>query len=445
MARGDSTGLRRGEKVKGSRVILGAGLAGIGCAREWPDAVVYEAKDHPGGHVWSHEQDGVHFDEGAHICHAKDEAWRAQLVKNAGRVVDIAQSRIASYWHGHWIAYPVQNHLRDLPAELRDRALSDLLAAQKTHAGRTPANYEEWVRFQYGEFLSERFYREYTDKYWRTPMEAMDTDWLSGRLLPAQIETITRGAREEHDEKQAVFASFLYPERGGFYSFFRPFTQGLDIRTGARLVELNPRDRSLRFADGRVATYGKLVSTIPLPDLVAAITEAPEPIRTAAQTLRHTRMLGVNIVLNRADVSPYHWFYIYDADIDVSRVKVMSNVTPVGCPPNTTVLQAEVFRRDDEVFDEKALAEKAISDLGRILNFDYVRDVLSAKTILASHAYPIPTLGRSKIVEPIISWLASLGIESDGLYGRWKYVWSNEAYRVGAEVGRRMLGLSSLG
>lgn len=416
--------------------ILGAGLAGIGCAREWPGAVVYEAKDHPGGHVWSHEQNGIHFDEGAHICHAKDETWRRQLATNAGRVVEIAQSRVANYWHGHWTTYPVQNHLRTLPEALRDRALSDLLAAQKTYAGRTPANYEEWVRFQYGAFLAEQFYREYTDKYWRTPMEEMDTDWLSGRLLPAQIETITRGAREAHEEKQSVFSSFLYPERGGFYSFFHPFTQGLDIRTGARLVELKPHARSLHFSDGRIANYEKLVSTIPLPDLVAAIKDAPDAIRAAARSLRHTRMLGVNLVLSRPDVSPYHWFYIYDSAIDVSRVKVMSNVTPAGCPQGVTVLQTEIFRRDDEPMNEALLTQKALSDLGRLLRFDPERDVKNIGTVQATHAYPVPMLGRAKNVEHIITWLATLGIESVGLYGRWKYLWSNDAYRVGAETGR---------
>lgn len=422
----------------GRRVVLGAGLSGIACAREWPGAVVYEAKDHVGGHAWSHEQLGVHFDEGAHICHAKDPAWRGQLIANAGAVVNIAQSRVANYWHGHWLTYPVQNHLRDLPPELRDCALSELLAAQQVSAGQTPANYAEWIRFQYGEFLAERFYREYTDKYWRTPMEQMDTDWLSGRLLPAQIQTIIEGARSEQEEKQSVFSSFLYPERGGFYAFFKPFSEGLDIRLGARLIELDTDLRTLRFADGRTATYDQLVSTIPLPDLIAAIKNVPDEIRAAARTLRHTQMLGVNIVLNRAGITPHHWFYIYDPDIDVSRVKVMSNITPAGCPLGTTVLQTEIFRRDDEPLDTEHLVRKAITDMGRLLAFDPEKDVRGYATVHASHAYPIPMLGRARTVERIIGWLSGAGIDSAGLYGRWKYLWSDQAFAAGVAAARRV-------
>jgi hypothetical protein len=32
-----------------------------------------------------------------------------------------------------------------------------------------------------------------------------------------------------------------------------------------------------------------------------------------------------------------------------------------------------------------------------------------------------------------------------GLYGRWKYVWSDEAYRQGREVAQHILGLGRQG
>lgn len=420
-------------------VILGAGLTGLGAASVLPEAIVFEAGNRAGGHAKSHEMHGVYFDEGAHICHAKDSAWRAQLTRHAGRVVEVSQSRVANYWHGHWLTYPIQNHLRGLPPDLRDHALSDLLAAQKEYADRSPANYAEWIRFQYGEFLAEKFYREYTDKYWRTPMEEMDIDWLSGRLLPAQLETIIRGAREIQEERQSVFSSFLYPECGGFYAFFRPFTEGIDIRTGARLVELDVRKRQLRFEDGRSALYEQLISTIPLPDLVNAAVDAPESVRLAARTLCHTQLLSLNLIISRPNLTPYHWFYIYDTAIDVSRVKVMSNVTPKGCPAGTTVLQAEIFRRDDEELDESVLARKAVADLARLLNFEPDRDVRAMGTVIAPHAYPIPLLRRAANVEAISDWFAKHGVITAGLYGRWKYLWSDQAYHAGVEAARSEL------
>jgi protoporphyrinogen oxidase len=418
--------------------ILGAGLSGAGCARELPGSVVYEAKAHPGGHVWSHEQHGVHYDEGAHISHTKDVAWQEQIAASAGRVVTIPQSRVANYWRGHWTTYPVQNHLRELPPELRIRALNGLVAAQVAHQGKTAAHYAEWIHFQYGPFLAEEFYRRYTDKYWRTPMEAMDTDWLSGRLLPSQMERIIHGAIAPLDEKQSVFSSFRYPERGGFFAFHRALFDGLDIRLNARLVRVDALSKSLHFADGRTASYGRLVSTIPLPVLLSCMEDVPDGLRADAASLRHTQMLGINVLINRPGLCPHHWFYIYDPEIPVSRVKVMSNVTPAGCPPGTTSLQTEIFRRDDEVFDVPALQRQTVLDMSRLLGFDPEREVLAVDHVIASHAYPIPTLGRAAAVQRIADWLAGRGIITTGLYGRWNYLWSDAAFRAGQEVGRAL-------
>ena len=108
---------------------LGAGLSGLGFARELPGTRLFEARSTPGGHCAGHELEGVSFDEGAHICHSKDEQWLASVYANAKDVVKIPQSRVSNYWHGTWATYPVQNHLHDLPLEQKTRALIDLMFA----------------------------------------------------------------------------------------------------------------------------------------------------------------------------------------------------------------------------------------------------------------------------------------------------------------------------
>lgn len=422
-------------------VILGAGLSGLGAARHLPGSVIYEAKDHAGGHVYSHLQGGIHYDEGAHICHAKDEAWKRELFASAGDVVHMTQSQVSNWWHGRWVTYPVQNHLRDLPADLRIRALTEIVAAQMKAPERAPAHYEEWCRNQYGDFLTERFYKEYTDKYWRTPMAEMDTDWLAGRLLPSQLERIIHGAIAPLDEKQSVFSSFHYPARGGFFSFFARMYEEVEVRVNKRVVAVDPAARRVRFADGDEVGYERMVSTIPLNDLVRAMASAPDAIRCDAESLRHTQLIGVNIVINKPALVPYHWFYIYDPDIEVSRVKVLSNIIPGSVPPGTTVLQTEIFRRDDEVFDAAALARRAVEELGPVLGYDPQVDVGAVNHLVVSHAYTIPTLGRQAAVDRIAAWLEGQGIVTAGLYGRWKYVWSDQAYAAGKEAALRLVGV----
>lgn len=426
--------------TKHKNIILGGGLCGLGCAKHLPDSVIYEAKPHRGGHVFSHEQGGVFFDEGAHICHAKDEDWLKLLYDNAGDVVKMNQSKVSNYWHGRWVTYPVQNHLRDLPEDLRIRALSEIVAAQMTVGDADPKNYDEWCRAQYGESLTEKFYKEYTEKYWRTTMKEMDIDWLAGRLLPSQIERIVHGAIAPLDEKQSVFSTFHYPARGGFYAFFEKMYDDVDIQLDSKVVEVNPAARTVTFANGNTVAYERLVSTIPLNDLVKSIrgVDVPGAVMEATTKLRHTQLIGVNIIVNKPCSVPYHWFYIYDSDIDVSRVKIMSNLIPDTTPAGKTVLQTEIFRRDDEAFDVEALKKKAVNDLGGMLGFDPGADVDEVHHVHASHAYPIPMLGRIQAVDAILEWLETQDIHSAGLCGKWKYVWSNQAFEAGKEAAEKV-------
>lgn len=419
-------------------LILGAGLTAVGCARHLAEAVICEASDHVGGHAFSHVQNGVYFDEGAHICHAKDEAWLKLLYEQAGAVRRIEQSRVGCWWHGHWLTYPVQNHLRDLPPDLRIRALDDLVKAQVAHQGKTAAHYEEWCRFQYGDYLTDHFYREYTEKYWRVPMSEMGTDWLTGRLLPSQLSRIVHGAIAPLDEKQSVFSTFHYPERGGFFAFFKRLYDGLDIRLNCRAVRVDPAARTVGFADGTEISYTRLVSTVPLVELVRMTAGVPDEVREAARGLRCTQLLCVNLVIGRPDLAPYDWFYIYDSDIDVARVKVTSNVAPNSVPPGTTVLQTEQFVRDDEVFDIPARIAKTTRDLARVLPYDPERDIRAASHVHVGHAYPIPTRDREARAQRVIAWYEARGVFLAGLFGRWKYLWSDQAYASGRELAKRL-------
>lgn len=418
--------------------ILGAGLTALGFARHWPGATLCEASDHVGGHAFSHSMGGTHFDEGAHICHAKDEAWLKLLYEQAGAVRRIEQSRVANFWHGHWLTYPVQNHLRELPPELRIRALDELISAQIARQGQAPANYEEWCRFQYGDFLTDRFYREYTDKYWRVPMAEMGTDWLAGRLLPSQLSRIIHGAIAPLDEKQSVFSLFHYPERGGFFSFFKGLYDGLPVELNRRAARLCLCERRVGFADGTECSFDSLVSTIPLKELVDITEDVPGELREAARGLRCTQLLVVNLVVGRPNLCPHHWFYVYDPDIEIARVKVVSNVAPAGVPPGTTVLQTEQFVRDDETLDVESRIRRAAADMGRIVGFDPDRDVRFSGHTHVPHAYPIPLRNRQALVDRIAGWFEARGVYPAGLFGRWKYLWSDQAFAAGRDLALRL-------
>ena len=418
----------------GGVVVLGGGLAGLGFARHWPGCRVFEAEAEPGGYARSHEFAGAWFDRGAHICHSQDPAWLEELA-GGGALHERSRSVVLNHKAGHWFAYPVQNHLADLPPEQRDAALAGFLSAQEQYRGSEPRNYEEWCRFQYGDYLLENFYRLYTAKYWHVPMADLSTDWLGGRLLPSQIETILAGARGRQEESQAVFRTFRYPRRGGFFGLAAHLYKGIDLRVNKRAVRVEASRHRVEFADGTAEEYEILVSTLPLPGLIRLMPEAPADVREAAGQLRALRHYCVNFVVERENLSPAQWFYVYDPEIAVSRVSFPFSLS--GEATGKTAVQAEVFLPADAEPDEESLRDQAVEDLGRVLKFDRSA-VLAAEIRAYPVSYVISDLNRAAAAEQVRGWLRGRGIETAGLFGEWRYMWSDRAYASGRELAERL-------
>lgn len=419
-------------------VILGAGLSGLGCARQLPGARIFEAQSYAGGHARSHEAGGFHFDEGAHICHSTDQKYLDMVFESAGDVKHVASSNVVNRREGKWITYPVQNHLHELEPHERTLALSGFVTAQVERAGIEPRHYLDWCLNQYGEFLTEQFYALYTAKYWRTPMEDLSTDWLSGRLMPSQINRVIAGAVARQAEDQAVFTAFHYPARGGYFQFFNNLYDGLSITLNSRAVEIDMARRSVTFANGSRQDFSELVSTISLPALIQIIKDAPASVRDAASRLRHTQLLCVNIVINRPRITDLHWFYIYDQEIEASRVSVTSNIGNEPLAAEKTALQAEIFRRADESINVDQLVENTIEHLTRALGFSR-EEIETVRPVLVSHAYIISDLDRARAVQHIQEWLLAQGIHCAGLFGKWKFIWSDAAFRDGVSAARAVV------
>ena len=347
-----------------------------------------------------------------------------------------AQS-VRNYWRGHWTGYPIQNNLRNLPEDLRVRALTDLVMAATRQDDYSPADYRAWCLSNYGAYLTDEFYEVFTEKYWRRGAAELATDWLSGRLIPSDLENIIRGAISDDVADQAKFASFQYPRSGGFFGFFEKLYADLDLRLGQAVTEIDLERSRLSFSSGTDEGFDILASSIPLPTLVKAIKDAPRSVREAAAKLRHTKMRCVNMVVAKPNLIDSPWCYIYDHDIDAARVSFPGALAPGSIPDGTTAIQAEVFRDSYEAWGEPdVLAERSAAQMARLFGFDPSRDVVTIDVVDCSHAYVVSDHDRTAAVDHVLDWLASKRVYSMGLYGRWKYLWSDGAYRSGSETAK---------
>jgi protoporphyrinogen oxidase len=415
-------------------IVLGAGLAGLGFTQTIPGVQIFESNDYPGGQAFSHEINGCFFDRGAHISHSKNTKFSEMIMNSARNVNQINSCKVSNYWCGQWLTYPIQNNLNELPLEDRIMALTDLITSHLSKNPNISENYKDWCVEQYGQYLTENFYKEFTNKYWRLPMQELAIDWLGGRLIPSVLPNIIKGAFTQHSLQEASFAQFRYPENGGFFGFFKPLFSELNIQFNERAIQIDVNRKEITFASGRKEKYEILASSIPLPNLISAIHDAPSEVKSSAQLLRNTKSLCINLIINKPNLSSNHWCYVYDKDILPARISFPGNLSQNTSKQHITTIQAEIFRRDNEDWNVDSLVEITTKQLSELFNFNINTELNAVSSIIIPNAYIISDHNRKSAVEKVLSWLEQNDIFSMGLYGKWEYIWSDFAYNSGVDT-----------
>jgi protoporphyrinogen oxidase/glycosyltransferase involved in cell wall biosynthesis len=215
-------------------------------------------------------------------------------------------------------------------------------------------------------------------------------------------------------------ARFGYPLRGGFAALvngFMPLLRG-DVFLRADVRKVSPLLRTVTLADGRRLRYDVLVSTLPLPRLVAAMEdEAPVEIQRAAAALRHTSLRCVNLGVARPHVTTRHWIELRDAV--ATRVIAQGNLSPHCNPPGGFGLTCEIPYSEAAPLPASgaALADRCVRDLIRTGLLHRSDALLTSNQVDVPYAN-ITDDGREAAAR-IRDWLAHFDIVPAGRFGAW--------------------------
>jgi protoporphyrinogen oxidase len=388
--------------------------------------VIFEAQDHYGGHVHSWVRDGFTWDDGPHISFTTNEYVRNLFAENLDGEYEELEIRATNYFQGHWIDHPAQTHLHQVPEPLRTRCLESFLETASRDGYPPPKNYQEWLDQAMGPIFAETFPAAYTRKYWTTEPASLDVDWIGVRVLRPTIEEVTEGAKGPLGRPTYYVATrdSRYPSRGGFWAYTHRLARGADIRYGKRLERIDFGRRRLGFSDGSEASYEVLVSTLPLPVLVAASEDAPDDVREAAALLRCTNFLYVQVAVSHPAVRDELWAYVYDEDKLSTRISVTERFAPANAPPGKTGLQVEVYGSpyrplpDDHEWVGRRVTEELI-EMGLVKGPDYIQSV-HVKFVPWGNA--IFDLNRRAALDVIDGFLDRVGVVRAGRYAEWKYL-----------------------
>ncbi len=425
--------------------IIGTGMAALGAANhlrsEGIRPVLFDQNSYPGGHTASHRVGDFIFDEGPHVSFTKDERIKALLLRNVEGQYESVDARIDNHWQGRRITHPVITNLHGLPPGLVTRVIADFVAVRQEPP--PVGNYEDWLVASYGRTYAETFPMQYTRKYHTTEARNLSTEWVGPRLYQARLEEVLTGALDPNPPNIHYVQDYRYPKRNGFVEFLRKFHEGEDIQLGHRLTGVDPGNRELRFEGGNRARYDRLISSVPLPDLIPMIDGSPPDVVAAAATLACTTVVLVNLGVRRPDVSPVSWTYFYEDEFPFSRVSFPRNMSSHTCPEGTSSIQSELYfsrkYRPLEVSAE-SLIEPTISGLTRAGVLRPDDEILVRQAQRVEYANIIFDLDRAAALATVHGYLDELGIGYCGRYGEWGYLWTDEAFLSGERAAARSLG-----
>jgi protoporphyrinogen oxidase len=449
-------------------IVLGAGLAGLAAAvraaREGAAVVVLESEAHVGGMVRSEQVGPWHLDHGPHRFWSRDPHVLALAREMMGADVVESERRSQILLMGQRFAYPLQplDVARKLPAGVLVRGVRDWArerVQQRLHPD-SDTDFEAWTVKRFGRTLYDVFFGPYTEKAWGAPCNTISADWAAQRIsqsgLYDAVKSMLVPSLGAH--QRSLAARFLYPKSGGIGSLAQGFARHLH-QLGGRIELHTTVERVETRADRVFAVSGcgpagffryecdAVISTIPLPRLAQAVDPAlGATARTAAEGLRHRAVRFAHVEVARPQVSPNHWIYLPERELEVHRVTEFKNFSAHGLPGDRTALCAEITcAQGDELWNlnDAHLHARVERDLVRAGLVQPGETTLLASTRLA-HAYPFYDLGYKARVETTLKALKALSnLRSTGRQGLHRYNNMDHSIAMGWHAAKGLARLSA--
>jgi UDP-galactopyranose mutase len=417
-------------------LVIGAGPVGLGAALALGDAArVLERGADAGGLCASVTLEGAVFDLGGHSFHTPHREVR-DLVFGA---LPMEEYRRDAWCHvkGEWIPYPFQRHF----TRLRDRVVVSECREgfEQRGAGEGARDFDEHLERAHGAGIARHFLRPYNEKLWGADLTRLDAAWASERVAGATAATpaVAAGVREPLQPDARV----AYPARGGYGEIYRALAARVPrLAFGQSVAAIDPRARVAVTLAGERIAWKHLVSTLPLPALLAMLPDVPADVRRGAADLVALPLALVMIALGGRLETSRQRVYSADAGFPGHKIVINHNSSAfLRAEPRHGVL-VEVSAANAAHDDDDTLIAQVIGGLRSMGILGPADSVAAARVTRLAAGYPVPTQERAAIVEKATRWLAGEGIHSVGRWGEWAYINSDEALHRGLRLGASLAG-----
>ena len=393
--------------------VLGAGVSGLSVARllkdKGHDVTVFEKESAVGGLARSRFVNGVLYDpHGGHILNSKHPEvmeWAFSILPKEKWQYTVRNAKI--FMNGKYISYPFELSLCELDIDDATDCVHDFILAQ---SGEEPDNFRDWLVWNFGRAICDRYMIPYNEKIWAYPLEKMETKWMRGKMpLPSKKEMIRSMLLKDPSERKMPHSTFYYPIDGGIQSFMDAIADGLTVRRDTSVQSVAKNEN--KWLINQSEAFDRIVSTIPLPVLGKVMADIPDAVRRHIGDLKYN---SLTTVLFECPETAITWLYIPSKEFRSHRVGYQSALTPrANMKPGKGAAALEII---GDRFDTAGL-EKAGNVLPAELGY---KETLDSE--FTEFAYVIHDTNYRKNIEAITGYFDAVdGFDLLGRWGTWNY------------------------
>jgi protoporphyrinogen oxidase len=407
-------------------LIVGGGLAGL-CASyrlgRRPHRLV-EAEDSAGGLCRSVRHDGFTYDYTGHLLHIRRPEIRelvlALLDESAFLRID---RRSGIYSHRTLTEYPFQVNTHGLPkAVVRECVTGFAQTLQGSIPLGEDPGFREWALATFGEGICRHFLLPYNRKLFCTDLDSMTADWVSWSIPKPSWAEVVRGALGLSTKAFGYNASFLYPALGGIDHLPKAFLAHIPPPSlSTAVTRVHAASREAELSTGENFHYSHMISTMPLPRLLASIADAPRELVDGAVRLRYVSVLNLNLGFDAPSPIPHHWIYFPEPEFPFYRVGIYSNLCPRSVPEGCSGFYVEIAHPPGERIDAEAATRQSVTLLKQSGLVPETARLRSVQPFEIACAYVVHDRHRRSFLPEAKRHLERHGILSVGRYGAWEY------------------------
>ncbi len=436
-------------------VVAGAGPAGLYAAWRLAQAgravLVLEREPLVGGLAAAIRINGNVYGHGFHALHSPDARFLDEWRSLAGPEARLFPRSVGIRLRGRLHDYPLTlaGVRRGFTPPQIGLGLAGFLGASLRAPFRSgaPAHAEEAIVRLYGRSLYRTYFAEYTDRFWGGPASGISARFAAERLprfdpverLRRALPGLGRARGAGPARLTQIGQPVMLTAARGTGAVFEAMAEavrghGGEVRTSAEVQEIvlsGGRVEGVRVSAGgavRDIACRALVSTMPLPDLVARLRPSPpREISAAAAGLAHRGLLTVGLLAAKPRLLPRGLIYFHGRAFH--RLSEPSQAGVGVTPAGSTLLLAELTADPGERAweDRGELTAAVLRDL-EAEGLARAEDIREVHVTAAREAYPRYDLGFEARLEAVMDYLSGLpNLASTGRQGRFAFLRMAEA------------------